>query len=406
MRAAREVVVTGLGAVTACGQGVPALWRAVRDGSSAVGPLSLARPARNRILIGAQVQGIDLDAAVPPALRPACERFSALALVAAAEAVGQAGLDQGGLPGTHGPRTAAIIGTGVGGAATIEAGVLTAHEGGRLDPYSVPRLMPNAAASLVGARWQVAGPTFAVASACASGAQAIGLGALLIRSGIADLALVGGAEASLTAAGLRSWEALRVLSPDVCRPFSRDRNGLVLGEGAAVLVLEAADHAERRGVPPLVRLLGYGTSGDAGDPVRPHPAGAARAMSLALAEAGLDPEAIDYVNAHGTGTLANDAAEAQALSAIFGDRLFGLPVSSTKPVHGHALGAAGAIELVVTIMALREGIAPPTLNWTAPDAEHGFDPVSGAARATDIRAALSNSFAFGGINAALVVGRA
>ncbi|WP_413993544.1 beta-ketoacyl-[acyl-carrier-protein] synthase family protein [Labrys okinawensis] len=393
-----------MGAATAAGLGVAALWEAAREGRSAIGPLDVPRPLKHNIRIAGQLRGFNPADHIDADVLPFCDRFTQLAIVAGDEALAQAGLARG---EKLGPRAATIIGTGIGGGDTIEAGMHNAYVAGqRLDPWSVPRLMPNAAASQLSARYGARGPSFAVASACASGTQAVGLGAHFIRAGVVDRAVVGGAEACITASGMKGWEALRVLSPDACRPFSKDRNGMVLGEGAGVFVLESEEAMHARGATPLAELCGYGTSSDAGDIVRPDAEGAATAMRDALADAGLRVEAIDYVNAHGTGTLANDATEAAALKLVFGDRLPGLAVSSTKPVHGHGLGAGGAIELAVTVMALREGVAPPTINWTTPDPKCDLDCVPGQKRAVTMRHAMSNSFAFGGINAVLIIGQA
>ncbi len=400
----RRVYITGIGAATAAGLGVPALWEAVREGRSAIGPLEVPRPLRHSIRIAGQLRGFNPAEHIEANVLAFCDRFTQLAIVAGDEAIVQAGLSR---QERLGERTATIVGTGIGGGDTIEAGMHNAYvTGQRLDPWSVPRLMPNAAASQLSARYGARGPSFAVASACASGTQAIGLGAHFIRAGVIDRAVVGGAEACITASGMKGWEALRVLSPDACRPFSKDRNGMVLGEGAAIFVLESAEAMQARGAVPLAELKGYGTSSDAADIVRPDAEGAAAALRLALADAELEPEAIDYINAHGTGTLANDATEAAALKLVFGEKLRRIPVSSTKPVHGHGLGAGGAIELAVTVMALREGVAPPTINWTTPDPRCDLDCVPGQKRAVTMRHAMSNSFAFGGINAVLVIGRA
>lgn len=393
-----------MGAATAAGLGVPALWEAAREGRSAIGPLEVPRPLKHNIRIAGQLRGFNPADHIDADVLPFCDRFTQLAIVAGDEALAQAGFPRGEKLGL---RAATIIGTGIGGGDTIEAGMHNAYvTGQRLDPWSVPRLMPNAAASQLSARYGARGPSFAVASACASGTQAVGLGAHFIRAGVVDRAVVGGAEACITASGMKGWEALRVLSPDACRPFSKDRNGMVLGEGAGVFVLESEEAMRARGATPLAELCGYGTSSDAGDIVRPDSQGAATAMREALEDAGLPVEAIDYVNAHGTGTLANDATEAAALKLVFGDRLPGLPISSTKPVHGHGLGAGGAIELAVTVMALREGMAPPTINWTTPDPKCDLDCVPGQKRAVTMRHAMSNSFAFGGINAVLIIGQA
>src|SRR5450631_4402976 len=404
MADARRIVVTGIGAVSAAGIGAQALWQAARDGRSCVGEAHFVRPYRGRIRIAAQVQDFDPAAHLTPGELPFCDPVAQYLLAAAGEAIAQAGLASA---KPLGPRTATIIGTGVGGMHTLENGLyLTLVEQGRPDPLTIPRLIPSACPSLLSIRYGSTGPCFAVASACSSATQAIGIGVHLIRSGLADRAIVGGTEDCMTNSAMLAWEALRVLSPDACRPFSKGRNGMVLGAGAAVFVLEEAELARAQGAEALVELVGYGTSADAKDPVRPDAEGAAACMRNALADAGADAGEIDYVNAHGTGTTANDATESEALGIVFGNYLSKLPVSSTKPIHGHALGAAGALELVVTIGAIRENVAPPTINWREADAKCPIDAVPNEARSIQIRTALTNSFAFGGINASLVVRRA
>jgi nodulation protein E len=402
MAGARRIVVTGMGAVSAAGMGAPALWQAARDGRSCVGEAHFVRPYRGRIRIAAQVQDFDPAAYLTPSVLPFCDPVAQYLLVAADEAIAQAGLASA---KPMGPRTATIIGTGVGGMHTLENGLyLTLVEQGRPDPLTIPRLIPSACPSLLSIRYGSTGPCFAVASACSSATQAIGIGVHLIRSGLADRAIVGGTEDCMTNSAMLAWEALRVLTPDACRPFSKGRNGMVLGAGAAVFIIEEAEYAHARGAEALVEIAGYGTSADAKDPVRPDVQGAAACMRNALADAAIEAEEIDYVNAHGTGTTANDATESAALGLVFGGR--NLPVSSTKPIHGHALGAAGALELVVTIGAVRENVAPPTINWREADVKCPVDAVPNEARPMPIRTALTNSFAFGGINASLVVRRA
>lgn len=399
-----RVVVTGIGAVSAAGVGIEALWWAARTGKSCVAEANLPHEGSNRVKIAAQLKTFQPEDFIDPKVLPYCDRFSQFALVAADEALAQAGLDRG---RRLGGRVGVVIGTAVGGITTIdELCFVELVMKGRTDPLAVPRIMGSAAASQVGMRYGCTGPTFGVTSACASGAQAIGIGAFLVRAGVVDQAIVGGSDSTITALNMRAWETLRVLTPDRSRPFSAGRNGMVLGEGAAVFLIESERSARQRGAAPLAEIAGYGTSSDACDIVRPDAEGAATAMRLAIEDAGLDPDGIDYVNAHGTGTVANDIAEADALGRIFGRRLRELPVSSTKPVHGHTLGAAGAVELAVTIMAMREGTAPPTINWLGPDPKVDIDPVPNEARRVPMRAALSNSFAFGGINACLVVTRA
>lgn len=404
MDLARRIVVTGMGAVSAAGTGAAALWQAARDGRSCVREVQFARPSRGRIRIAAQVKDFDPGAHLEANLLPFCDPVTQYLLVAADEAVAQAGLSRS---EPMGPRTAAIIGTGIGGMHSLEDGLyLALVEQGRPDPLTVPRLIPSAGPSNVSIRFGSTGPCFAVASACSSATQAIGIGMHLIRSGLVDRAIVGGTEDCITNSAMLAWEALRVLTPDACRPFSKGRNGMVLGAGSAVFILETAELAKARGAEPLAEIRGYGTSSDAKDPVRPDAQGAAASMRNALRDAAVEVDDIDYVNAHGTGTTVNDLTESEALGLVFGKRLAGLPVSSTKPIHGHGLGAAGALELVVTINAIRENIAPPTINWREADAKCPIDAVPNEARSLPIRIALTNSFAFGGINASLVVQRA
>lgn len=404
MEAGRRVVVTGMGAVSAAGIGANTLWEAARDGRSCVGETTFPRPYRGRIRLSAQVRDFDPAAHIESNLLPFCDAVTSYLIVAADEAMAQAGLSRS---NPLGPRSAAIIGTGIGGMHSLEEGLHSVHVGqARPDPFTVPRLIASACPSMMSMRFGVTGPSFAVASACSSATQAIGIGAQLIRSGAVDYAIVGGTEDCITIGSMLAWEGLRVLTPNFCRPFSKDRNGMVIGAGAGVFILEAEDVAKARGAVTLAEIAGYGTSSDAKDPVRPDAKGAAAAMSYALADAGADAEEIDYVNAHGTGTTVNDSTESEALGMIFGNRLPHVPVSSTKPIHGHGLGAAGALELVVTIGALQNGIAPPTINWQTADEKCPVDPIPNEARTLPLRTALSNSFAFGGINACLVVRRA
>lgn len=407
MAASREggrsrIVISGMGAVSAAGIGAEKLWRAARDGASQIRELKTERPYDGRIKIAGQVPDFDPAAYIEAALLPLCDPFTQFSVAAADEAMAQAGFGQKDLAG---PRTAVIIGTGIGGMTTIDNGLYRYYTGYiRPDPLSVPRLIPSAAPTTLGMRYSCLGPTFSVGSACSSASQALGLGLQMIRFGLADKAIVGGAEACVINGTIRAWEGLRVMTPDFCRPFSKGRNGMSLGEGAAVFVLETLDSALARGHEPLCELAGYGTTSDAKDPVRPDVVGASSAMTLALADAGLAPQDIHYVNAHGTATHANDITEAEAILRVFGDD-YGrrVPVSSTKPVHGHALGAGGGLELAIAICALRDQIAPPTINFLEADPRCPVDAVPNVARPTMIKAAMSNSFAFGGINAVLIV---
>ncbi|WP_018266759.1 beta-ketoacyl-[acyl-carrier-protein] synthase family protein [Methylosinus sp. LW4] len=397
----RRVVISGMGAVSAAGVGAAALWTAARDGVSQIRPLVTEYPYDGRIRIAAQVPGFDPSQYLEKALLTFCDPFTQFTLVAADEAVAQAGFAREELSG---PRVGVIVGSGIGGMTTIDNGLRHYYqERIRPDPFSVPRLIPSAAPTTLGMRYSANGPTFALGSACSSASQAVGLGAQMIRFGLMDRAIVGGAEACVINGTIRAWEGLRVMTPDFCRPFSMGRNGMSLGEGAAVFVLETLESAQKRGHAPLCELAGYGTTSDAKDFVRPDLDGMTGAMQAALADAGLGPEAIDYLNAHGTATHANDVTEAAAIGRVFGERAAHLPVSSTKPIHGHALGASAGLELALTIRALQEQIAPPTINFLGFDPRCPIDAVPNEARRVEIRTAMSNSFAFGGINAVLIV---
>ncbi len=397
-----RVFVTGMGCVSAAGLGADRLWHAARGGHSCVSRVEFDRAWRNKVKIAARLEEFDPESYIEPGQLIFCDRFTQFAVAAADEAMVQAGFE----PRQRlDDRTAVIIGTGIGGATTIDDKHYEMYyvREGRPDPTVVPRTMPNAATSHVSMRYGCKGPSFAISSACSSATQAIGLGAWFIRSGMVERAIVGGSEALITPSIFRAWEALRVLAPQACRPFSKGRNGMVLGEGAGVFVLESERSVERRNAEPLIELVGYGTTSDAGDIVRPDVNGAAGAMQDALRDAGIEAGSVDYVNAHGTGTVMNDMVETEALSKVFGAHLAALPVSSSKPIHGHGLGAAGALELVVTIMSVRDNFVPPTINWLEPDPKCLQDPVANIGRDGNIDIAMSNSFAFGGINAVLIV---
>jgi nodulation protein E len=397
----RRIVVTGMGAITAAGHGADVLWQAARDGRSGVSHFQLDRYPRQRITKAAHIADFDPEKHLSPQEVKTTDRFAQLALVAAEEALRQAGVDTS---APLGPRVGAIIGSGIGGSWTNDDGHYNFYvTNARTDLLTIAKVMPNAAASQISMRYGVRGPSLAVSSACASGTQAVGYGMQMIRAGMIDAALVGGSEALLTPATFRAWEILRVMAPEACRPFSDKRNGMVLGEGAAVLMIEELEHALSRGATPLAEIAGYGTTSDAGDLLRPTVEGPAASMANALADAGISPDEVGYINAHGTGTILNDISETEAVRTVFGARADSLAVSSTKPIHGHALGAAGAIELVITVKALCEKVAPPTINWVGSDPKCLPDPVPNVARPLPIEAALSNSFAFGGINATLAV---
>ena len=402
-----RVAITGMGAISPLGVGAEALWQGLREGRSAIGPLRHPDAERLRVKIAAQVPAsFDPAANIDERTLPLLDRTSEFALHAAREAIAQSGLDfsRDGL----GLRTAVIVGTGVGGETTQDeqSRRLYADNAARVHPLSIVRLMTNASASQISIAWGLRGPTFAVASACASANHAIIQAAQMIRYGLADVAIAGGTEACLTYGALRAWEAMRVLADDTCRPFSVNRRGLVLGEGAGIFVLESMEHAQARGAVILAELAGTGMTADATDIVMPSATGAAAAMTLALADAGLAAQDVDYINAHGTGTLANDVTETKAIRLAFGAHADRLAVSSTKSMHGHALGASGALELVAVLGALRDRVVPPTAHLDQPDPACDLDYVPNVAREMPVRAALSNSFAFGGLNAVLALKQA
>ena len=399
-----RVVVTGMGAVSALGLGADALWRGMCEGRSGIAALATPDPqATLKMRLAASVPGFAPQAAQLGGIAPGqLDRMTQMALVAACEAVAQSGLQ---LDGAGAARGAVVIGTGVGAEVSRDeqSRRLYREQAERLHPLTIVRSMNNAPVSQISIAFGLRGPAFAVSSACASANHALAQAALLIRHGLADVAIAGGSEACLSLPLIRAWEAMRVVSDDTCRPFCAQRSGLVLGEGAGIFVLESAAHAAARGAVALAELAGFGMGADAHDIVAPSTDGAAAAMRLALQDAGLEPQQIDYINAHGTGTLANDRCETQAIREVFGSHADALAVSSTKAVHGHALGAAGALELVAAIGALREQRVPPTANFLDADPDCDLDYVPNQSRAQRVRAVLSNSFAFGGLNAVLAV---
>ncbi|MEI8395711.1 MAG: beta-ketoacyl-[acyl-carrier-protein] synthase family protein [Rhodospirillaceae bacterium] len=302
-------------------------------------------------------------------------------------------------------RTATIIGTGVGGQNTLDDSYkkLYGDNAARVHPFTIPRLMINAATSHITMEHGLTGPSFTIASACASATHAIGHAYQLIRGGIVDAAVTGGAEACVTVGTMKGWEAMRVMTADCCRPFSKNRNGMCLGEGAAIFVLESLEHAHARDAEMLAEIIGIGMTADAKDITAPDVGGASRAIVAALTDARINPDEVDYINAHGTGTAANDATETKAIHQSFGFHARRLAISSSKSMLGHALGAAGALELLATVESLRTGTIPPTINYAEPDPDCDLDYVPNQARQKDIRVAISNSFAFGGLNAVLAV---
>jgi nodulation protein E len=402
----RRVVITGMGAINALGHDAPSSWQAMREGRSGIGPIVNIPTDLTNVKIAAEVRGLDPLKHFDSKRIILLDRVSQFALIAAREAVAQSGLDfrTGGL----GERTACIVGTGIGGENTHneQARRFYAENNPRVHPLTIVRLMANAPACQITMEFGLTGPSFAVVSACASANHAMAQAFEMVRSGKVDFAVTGGSEACITVPTVKAWEAVRVTADDTCRPFCKQRRGMVLGEGAGIFVLEEYEHARGRGANILAEFAGAGMSADAGDIVLPSEAGAAKALSAALADAGMNAGDVDYINAHGTGTPANDPTESKAIRRVFGAHADRLAVSSSKSMHGHALGAAGAIELVAVIGALREGIIPPTANFIDADPECDLDYVPNAAREKPVRASLSNSFAFGGLNAVVALKRA
>jgi nodulation protein E len=401
----RRVAITGAGTINPLGHDVPATLRAMAEGRCGIGPLEVRDVDRLSIRVGAQVRGYEEAQRWSRGEIALHDRATQFALLAAREATAASGLV---LDGDEGARAGVIMGTAAGGLSTWEDNYRAVFQEGRnrVHPFTVPRLMTNAAASQVSMAHGLRGPALTVATACASSNHAIGLAFQMIRAGMADVMLAGGAEAMLTFGGIKAWEGLRVLSPDGCRPFSATRNGMVMGEGAAILVLEHWDRAAARGADILAEVAGFGLTADAGDIVAPSADGAQRAMRGALADAGMAAAEVAYVNAHGTGTALNDRTESAAVEATFGDHATRLLVSSTKSMHGHLIGATGALEALACIMALRDGVVAPTLGWEEPDPDCRLDVVPNAAREARVEACLSNAFAFGGLNAVVAFRRA
>lgn len=394
----RRVAITGAGTVNPLAEGVAGTYAAMTAGTCAIGPLDLPDLARLTVHIGAQIKDWRPEAQFTKAELALMDPFCQYAVAAARQAVAQSGL----LWDTELRENAGvIIGTAGGGLQTTDDNYRAVYQQGksRVHPFVVPRLMPNAAAAQVAIGFGLQGPVYAVSSACSSANHAIGQAFQLIRSGAARVMLAGGADAMLCFGGLKAWEGLRVMSQTGCRPFSADRDGMVMGEGAAVFVLEDWQHAHARGAPILAEVAGFAMTSDALDMVQPSAAGAARAMRAALADAGMTASEVGYINAHGTGTQANDSCEALAIAQVFGP--VPPPVSSTKSLHGHLMGAAGAVELLACLLALQQGVLAPTLGFVPGDCTQ--DVVPDRARHAAVTATLSNSFAFGGLNAVLAL---
>lgn len=396
-----RIVITGLGGLCSLGTDVPAIWQAMRAGRPGIGPITTTPLHELKVSCGAEIAQLP-DHGIEHKRLVTMDRFSLLAVIAAREAAAQAGLA---LDEKASTRAGAVIGTGVCGWETIEdnyRGILLEGRP-RANIFSIPRGMTAAPAGQVSMDLGLRGPVFAVSSACSSGNHSIVSAADQIVLGRADVMLAGGTEAPIIWGVLKGWEAMRVLARQTCRPFSADRDGLVIGEGAGVIVLERLEHALARGAPILAEYAGCGMSADATDIVAPTVEGPTAAMANCLADAGLAPQDVDYVNAHGTGTKMNDQIETQAIRRAFGEAADRLSVSSTKSMHGHCLGATAALEMIACVKAVTDGVVPPTANYTTPDPDCDLDVTPNVAREREVRAALSNSFAFGGTNATVAV---
>jgi nodulation protein E len=398
--ASRRVAITGLGIISALGLDLAENWKALCAGRSGIAPLQVADVAGVGLKVqnGAQVRGFDPLKHFEGGKDAQLDRFAQFSVVAAREAFRDSEIEPS--PEMR-LRAAVVCGSAVGGQASIEHGFedLWVQGRGRVHPLTIPKTMANAGASHISMDLGLAGPVYTVSTACSSANHAIGQAFRLVRDGEADLAITGGSEAIFTVGMLKAWEAMRVIAPDTCRPFSKDRRGMILGEGGAMMILEPFEAAQARGAKIYAELCGMGMTSDAHHLTQPTVDGPARAMRGALREAGMAPEEVGYINAHGTGTAGNDPVETKAIREVFGAHADKLAVSSTKSMHGHALGAAGALEAIATVLALHHGILPPTANFTEPDPECDLDYIPNHSRALRVGAALSNSFAFGGLNA-------
>ena len=404
-RSGRRVVITGAGTVNALGRDVRTTLSAMAEGRCAIGPLEFPDVERLSIRIGAQVQDWHPEVLFDAKTLSLCDRVTQFALVAAREAVAQSGLE---FAGDLGLRAGVVMGTAGGGVMTWNEAYRAVYAEGRnrVHPLVVPRLMNNAGASHIAMEFGLRGPAFSVSTACASSNHAIGLAFQMVRSGVTPVMVAGGAEAMLCFGGVKAWEGLRVMSHDGCRPFCATRNGMVQGEGAGVFVLEEREHARARGANILAEVAGFAMTSDASDIVMPSVEGAGRAIAGALQDAEFAPDTVGYINAHGTGTAANDRTECAAIRSAFGAAADRVMLSSTKAMHGHCIGGTGAVELLACILALRDGLIAPTIGLRTRDPECDLDVVPNTAREVPTRRALSNAFAFGGLNAVLALQQA
>ncbi|PCJ74040.1 MAG: beta-ACP synthase [Rhodobacteraceae bacterium] len=398
----KRVVITGQGAISSLGQSATTTMEGMREGRLGISDLMIKDMDRLSVKIGGQIHGFDEADHFSRQELVLYDRFTQFALLSAKEAMTQSGLR---ISDRLSLRSGVILGTAGGGLHTQDENYRSVYEAGknRVHPFVVPRLMNNAAASHVSMAYSLQGPSYTVATACASSNHAMGQAFHMIRSGATDVMLTGGSESMLVFGGIKAWEGLRVMSKDACRPFSATRNGMVQGEGAAIFVFEEYEHAKARGAEVLAEVIGFAMTSDATDIVMPNKDGAARAIKGALLDAGLNEDEVGYINAHGTGTTANDKTECAAVRDVFGAHADKLMISSTKSMHGHLIGGTGAVELLACIMALRDGVIAPTIGYEKPDPACDLDVVPNVARDVKVTVALSNAFAFGGLNAVLAL---
>ncbi|SCM67839.1 beta-ketoacyl-[acyl-carrier-protein] synthase family protein [Donghicola eburneus] len=398
----RRVVITGAGTINPLGSNVPKTLESMREGRCGIAELDIRDLDRLAIRIGGQILDYHPEDRWNRQQIALYDRYTQFAMIAAEEALQQSGLA---FTGDLAARSGVVLGTAGGGLQTSDENYRTVYEEGknRVHPFVVPKLMNNAAASHISMAHNLKGPSYTVATACASSNHAMGQAFHMVRAGMSDVMITGGSESMLCFGGLKAWEGLRVMSKDACRPFSANRNGMVQGEGAAIFVFEEYDHAKKRGAEILCEVSGFAMTSDAGDIVMPSKQGAARAISGALADGKIDKSHVGYINAHGTGTAANDKTECAAVADVFGHHADELMISSTKSMHGHLIGGTGAVELLACIMALRDGIIAPTIGYEEPDPECALDVVPNESREANVDVVLSNAFAFGGLNAVLAL---
>ncbi len=405
-----RVVITGMGTVNPLGLTVEESWKNTVNGVSGVGPITLFDSSPLNVHFAAEVKGFEPDRYMDPKEARRRDRFEQLGAAAAKEAMASSGLE---ITEANAGRIGVLVSSAIGGLKSLQDAVITNYTEGprRVSPFLIPMLMPNGAAGLIAIDYQIKGPCFSVASACASGADGIGTAWLMLKSGMIDAALAGAAETTVCSTGVAAFDRVGAMSRRngvysmTPQPFDKNRDGLVMGEGAAVLVLETESHAKSRGANILAELAGYGATSDAFHVTAPHEngVGGAAAMCMALASAKATVDDLGYINAHGTGTALNDQSETRAIKAAFGEKAYQIPISSTKSMTGHMMGATGALEAIFCVQTVREGVLPPTIHYETPDPECDLDYIPNEAREKKIDLAISNAFGFGGHNAVLAI---